>query len=1540
MAEIVNTAEIRVVADASGVEAGLRPAIDAAQRAERAISGIGTGSARSQQNLIQAIQRTTAEMEAGSRTGTRYFEVLAQQRGIDPGVLQPYLQQLRQVEQAQQGAGQSAGQTANALRQVPAQLTDIVTSLQGGMEPLTVLIQQGGQLRDSFGGIGPAARAMGGQLLALVNPFTVTAAAVAVLSAAYYEGSKEADLYRNSLLMTGNAIGLSAGQMADMAQAIGKVSGTQKGAVEALVAMVDAGNIPAERLQQFASVAIDLQKTLGTSVADTAKEFAELGEEPVEASERLTGKYHYLTSAVYEQIRALVEQGRTEEAGELAQNSYSAAMEARTKKIVTNLGYIESRWKELGEFAARAWDKMLDVGRKNDQGELNGLIAKQAGIQKNIAEAQAMNDKYGERKQKLLLAATQEQITAKQGLLEADKTAAEAEAARVDLDEKKIKVSKEFAVISDRLNGVNRQYSSDLKTLQARREQGLVTEKEYASLVSKLAAEEYKRSGAGRDSAAAAKKAAAERKEEARLLAELSGVTGSYLEDLSRLNGQYSKGNLSQERYVELVTELISKQPGAKKMIDETAKEMADYAKATAAANEVLDKELGAITKQIQATKDQNEQIGLSKQQISELEALRLETLATRKEENAVIAEGMDLTGQKADGLRQEAALLRELAEAKRSGAAREISVGVDLTSATELVKVMDALDESARQAAAGMESAFGRIGKTFGGLTTSISGLGKTQAAIAAQLVSATKNAGGDQAKITAATTLAAQQAAQAQIRSYGDMAAAGKGFFDEHSRGYQAMEVAEKTFRAFEIGLALKTMLEKSGLLQSFTTMFVASKGIETSATVASVGPDVAASMVKGQAAAVAGVAGQAQGDPYSAWARMAAMAATMAALGFAVSGIGGKGDTTAVDRQKATGTGSVFGDADAKSESITKAIQLSAANSNIELNYTAGMLRSLRAIESSIGGLGGILSQNGVSGSAPGKTYGAAERFMNTTAGQLVLGGPLFAVADKLLGGFLGKVSGKIAGAIFGGKTEAVDVGVMTSKTTVAGALAGGLNAKSYADMKKDGGWFRSDKSWTDAKTLGSEANQQFSQVIENMASAIDEAGKLLGIGGDAFTQRLNGFVVDIGKISTKDLKPDEIQKQLEAAFSKVGDDMARWSVDGLTQFQKVGEGALETLVRVAANYANLDSVLASIGKTFGATGLASIDARERLIELAGGIDELASKTAGFAQNFLTEAERLAPVQKYVADQMAAMNLSFLDSRAEFKDYVLGLDLTSESQRQQYVALMDLQEAYAKVYPEITDMTEALTNAKSALADAYNAEVDAIGATIDRLGSFATSLRNLGKNALLGGLSPLSPQAKYAEARSQYEAVAAAARGGDEKAQDRYQEMYTAFLEASRAVNASGTGYQRDFSYAQAMTEEVAKWAGDQVGAGQAQLAVLKAQVSSLIDINKSVLSVREALLQYTQAGGKPLISAPVPMAIPYYISEGRNNDVTAVNAQLEALMNEVAGLRSDQQRQTGDQISAQAEAVADSAVAIAKAVVNAGRRVIGSERVLPE
>ncbi|MBB1601583.1 phage tail tape measure protein [Variovorax sp. UMC13] len=311
---------------------------------------------------------------------------------------------IRQMEQLDAGGrrlGVSAGQTQAALRMLPAQITDITTSIASGMPIWLIAIQQGGQIKDSFGGIGPTIRTLTG----LLSPMKVALGGVAVAGAAvglaYYQGAKEVDVYRHALVMSGNAAGATVSQLSDMARAISVVSGTQGAAAAGLAAMAGSGRVAYESLQSFTSVALDLERYVGVPVKKTVDDLAALGKEPVQASIRLTEQYNYLTAAVYTQIKALTDQGREEEAAALAQRTYASAMEQRKNQIVANLGVIERSWNGVKSGAKAAWDAMLNLGREDTltqkiaeaEDRLNkaraGLGARSASGQDRIVQQEA-----------------------------------------------------------------------------------------------------------------------------------------------------------------------------------------------------------------------------------------------------------------------------------------------------------------------------------------------------------------------------------------------------------------------------------------------------------------------------------------------------------------------------------------------------------------------------------------------------------------------------------------------------------------------------------------------------------------------------------------------------------------------------------------------------------------------------------------------------------------------------------------------------------------------------------------------------------------------------------------------------------------------------------------------------------------------------------------------------------------------------------------------------------------------------------------------
>lgn len=270
-------------------------------------------------------------------------------------------------------AGMSAAQMNAALRGVPAQFTDIVAALQAGQNPLTVFLQQGGQLKDMFGGAGNAARALGGYITGLISPFTLAAAAVAALGVAYFQGSKEQDAFVLALAKTGNQSGVTTSALNAYAQQLDKGTVTQAKAAESLALFVAAGVNGDSMLKQYTQTAIAWEKATGEGVDVVAQRFAALQGDPLKAALKINESMNFLTQSTYDQIAALEDQGQKTQAAEVAMNALDAAMAERTKTINENLGTIQRTWQAITGAAKQAWDAMLNVGRA---ASLNDQLAK------------------------------------------------------------------------------------------------------------------------------------------------------------------------------------------------------------------------------------------------------------------------------------------------------------------------------------------------------------------------------------------------------------------------------------------------------------------------------------------------------------------------------------------------------------------------------------------------------------------------------------------------------------------------------------------------------------------------------------------------------------------------------------------------------------------------------------------------------------------------------------------------------------------------------------------------------------------------------------------------------------------------------------------------------------------------------------------------------------------------------------------------------------------------------------------------------------
>ena len=402
---VVGNAVIKAAVDSTGVEAGVErvgKSLDgmaarakaAAGQASQSVGGMGAGADaaaekldRNTQRMIAQIQRVTAAAQAGGRDTAAFFENRAAQIGANVDALRPYLDQLTKAQSLHGAVGVSAAQMANNMRMVGPQITDIVTQLAGGQAPLQVFIQQGGQLRDIFGGIAPAARALGTAVLGLINPITVGAAAVVGLAAAYKLGADEAVAFERALVMSGNSVGRTAGQLQDMAKSVSGIAGTQHNAAAAIAELSGSTKIAGDNLQSFATTAVLLDRTLGQTFAESRKQLEELAKSPAEASLKLNDQYNYLTAAVYRQIKALEESGRAGEAAALAQRAFFDEAAARAKTLDDQLGYIARTWRDIKGEVLGVVDAIAQIGRPSTtEAQINA-------IRQSIAAARAVQDR-------------------------------------------------------------------------------------------------------------------------------------------------------------------------------------------------------------------------------------------------------------------------------------------------------------------------------------------------------------------------------------------------------------------------------------------------------------------------------------------------------------------------------------------------------------------------------------------------------------------------------------------------------------------------------------------------------------------------------------------------------------------------------------------------------------------------------------------------------------------------------------------------------------------------------------------------------------------------------------------------------------------------------------------------------------------------------------------------------------------------------------------------------------------------------------------
>ncbi len=1329
---------------------------NAFERAERA-------KASASQAAHAAIGPTRETLDAATKSGNSFIKNLeeqAQRATLSGKALAEYNASLIQLRANQLGVGEQAKPLLDALKETHALSGSAHAGLAGIGRELLVLGHEASQGQfNRFGGslivlaerinwipraLDAAKDAMtawnisGIAMLGIVGAIVVALGGMVLIFREVYKAASLHHELNNALLLTNNYAGASADSLLAMARAATVAGGSVSHAKESVLELASSGKFTADQIELITSAAIALERSAGVSTKDTIKHFEDLATQSTNSSSRstdliakdalkLNDKYHYLTAGIYEQIVAFEKQGETQTAISISLSAYADNVETQSKRIEESLSDMMKYFHTIRDAASAMWNAIsqkdtaatmkaaLQFQLKNFDAPDGG--SKYASPESAAAVRKSINDKIAALDKTLEAERTKNEAVQQAQRLEQDRIHGQARLnSLTDQYDKTNKATKDLAQFDMAWSKQTESYKT--ANLEEHNKARANIEEKTHEKIKKIRAE----GTSGIDAELKALQATAQDKKDL-YTNEVKLLNDSYKEKLTDVFAYVRNKAAALENEKKVTADLYTSEVEAllrwsnmskrtQTERNEAAQKIQQFSKDTikalnaeneaikenaniipglrAKAIEAEQKAFDAAVKTTQAT------INTIKDRISAYnnlpDAIKAAGITEKQMKDEITQASINRMQEEMDQIIRN----NNVEEAGAKVAIAHLQTKIDLAKQLKDNQIIDETQQKtntfnlgfgarSKADAAMMVEEYNKAGKTisegfqsiFGDAAKPLENFFKAFTdGLAAQTAAQEKfekvkerykDAEGLEKAMMVGKAKAKmdQENTQANLKSYGDIAGAAAGFFDKQSTAYKALNGVSAAFHAAEVAMAIASIAPKmaAGAASMFATL-----------------------------------------GPFG-FAAVAGMIAVMATFGH--SGSGSAPPTSAV-RQEKNGTGSILGDENAKSESISKSLAIMEKNSGLGLVHFDSMDKSLKELVKGITGLSSLITRGtNLTSKLPANTVGAAQELFSSKVLP-------FSIGESLTGGALAKV----VGAIFGGAKSVQDVGLKVNSGTVSDlSKMGGIDVQQYMDTKTKGGWFSSDKYNTELKSVGNEINNQFSMIIKSLAGSISSAADILGVGGDDFKNHLQSFVVEIAEISTKGLTGEQIQKALEAAFSKLGDDMAKFAIEGLGKFQNVGEGYLETVARVANDLMQVKDVFATMGQTFTAVGINAVQMSEDLIDAAGSLDALTSGTKFLVDNFLTSDQKIKPIAESLNKQFAALKTPEPESITAYANLAMSQDLSTKAGQDMYAALIKLAPAFKEVQDAAQKVTDKQRDLNIQLMTAKGDDAGALAATRDK-------------------------------------------------------------------------------------------------------------------------------------------------------------------------------------------------------------------------------
>lgn len=336
------------------------------ERNKRALTEEGRAAIEESRNKEKAAKSGAAflasleeQANAIGKTKTELLEMKAAQLGVSAQAA-PFIQQLKAQEKQMGLAGLTAGQYSQAMRMLPAQITDVVTSLASGMPIWLVAIQQGGQIKDSFGGISNTFKV----LMSYLTPARIliggVVSTVAALAKAGYDAYDSQRTLQKALIMTGGYAGSSATEIKSLVDEIaGSAAVATSGQIlEVATAVAKTGKFTKDELKTITKATADWVATTGESTEKVIGYFEKIAKDPIKGLAELNESFNFLDKGQLTYIATLEKTKGKIEAVEYATELFAKMMKDRSDEIAESATPLEKMWIDIKQWASEAWEEV------------------------------------------------------------------------------------------------------------------------------------------------------------------------------------------------------------------------------------------------------------------------------------------------------------------------------------------------------------------------------------------------------------------------------------------------------------------------------------------------------------------------------------------------------------------------------------------------------------------------------------------------------------------------------------------------------------------------------------------------------------------------------------------------------------------------------------------------------------------------------------------------------------------------------------------------------------------------------------------------------------------------------------------------------------------------------------------------------------------------------------------------------------------------------------------------------------------------------